>query len=441
MKTSTVKVTCLILFALAIFASCVRYYPSREEINKPFGDDPAVQRVGPEAFFQYDRDQRKRLEKLISDRIESADGAWDGRYKIGASDSLQIEVKNFEEVSKDYKVHVDGTINLPFVGKIKVSNLTEEELAAKVANAVQDYVLEPQVHVEVVDYSAYKIWVVGGSFSGSSHRPRGFSGDPRFATVSRSYPLKRPNYSLVELLVEIGEAERLASGGSIYIFPTGALHSGEGLDKEKILAHRRITLEDVNPLCSLPGNPPEREGCPPHSDPEDDLLRPDKYHPNARIMIDLEQLFGGISQPPLYVPLRPGDAIYIPPSALIQVFGEVNRRGTFHVMQSFGGGGTTGSGGNIKPTLMSLLAEAHGLSYSADIHNIEIYRELEFGKKVVMAVDFEQLTLRGAQDFRLRDGDIIWVPSQSGRFIEEHSINAINEALGAGNRVYTTATD
>ena len=89
---------------------------------------------------------------------------------------------------------------------------------------------------------------------------------------------------------------------------------------------------------------------------------------------------------------------------------------------------------------MSVLTEARGLTYAADIHNIEIYRELEFGKKVVMKVDFEKITLRGTQDIRLRAGDIVWVPSQSGRFSEQHSINAINAVLNAGNNVFNTTT-
>ena len=109
-------------------------------------------------------------------------------------------------------------------------------------------------------------------------------------------------------------------------------------------------------------------------------------------------------------------------------------RGTFRVRGGgFGNRGTNDSG--ITPSLFSALSAAQGLTYSADINNIEIYRELEFGKKVVLSVDFEDLTLRNTQDVRLRDGDIIWVPSKSGRFVEEHSINAINQFLGTGNNI------
>ena len=427
----------LLLLALS---SCVRYYPSREEMNRPFGEDPSIEYVGEKAFYLYDVEQRKRLEKLIQARISNSPSSWDTSYSIGAGDKIQIEVKNFEEVSKEYRVNLDGIIKLPFVGNVEVQGMTEEQLSNSISKIVQDFVLEPQVHVEVTEHSAHKVWVVSGDFVRQVA-----SSDGENVSNSRAYPLRRPNYSLVELLVELGYASRLSTGGVLYLYPQGALHGGEVMRKEDLLKARRVTLQDYRHTCSTRSKgwaTAEKEDkgmCSGYSASLAKEPIDKKYHSNARIMIDLEELFGGNHQPPLYVPLRPGDAIYLPSSPVIQVFGEVNRRGSFRA--NLGGGHNGSSGGTVKPTLMSVLAEAHGLTYAADIHNFEIYRELEYGKKVVMSFDFEKITLRGTQDLKLRDGDIIWVPSKSGRFIEEHSINAINQALGAGNNVYTTATN
>ena len=59
---------------------------------------------------------------------------------------------------------------------------------------------------------------------------------------------------------------------------------------------------------------------------------------------------------------------------------------------------------------------------------------------MVLSVDFEKLVYRRIQDIRLRDGDIVRVPSQSGRFTESNSINAINQVIGAGNNVFRTTS-
>lgn len=427
----------LVCLLLGATTSCVRYYPSRAEMNRPFGMDPATEFVGPEAFYLYDLEQRKRLEGLIQERVKNSSGTFDTAYRIGSGDRLTVEVKNFEEVSKEYTVNLEGKIKLPFVGTIDVKGLSEEEVAARISKIVQDYVLEPQVHVEVTDHSAHKVWVIGGGYAKQAVSAAEVSD-------SRAYPLRRPNYSLVELLVEVGLAAYLDAGGVIYLYPQGALHSGLGGPNQAAESTRRVTVEDHRHDCratsqqwlAVEGRTDEGS-C--SLDPAQLAALPldEKYDNRARIMIDIEELFGGNRKAPLHVPLRPGDAIYIPDALTIHVFGEVNRKGTYRL----GGAKDIRSGGDsTKPSLMSILAEAQGLTYAADIHNIEIYRELEFGKKVVMGVDFERVTLRGTQDIRLRDGDVIWVPSQAGRFIEDHSINAVNQALGIGNRAYVTGT-
>ena len=108
----------------------------------------------------------------------------------------------------------------------------------------------------------------------------------------------------------------------------------------------------------------------------------------------------------------------------------MQERGTYRSEGS--GQGTSGS--HVKPSLFSVLTAAKGFTYGADINNIELYREVEFGRKIIVNIDFEDLVLRNGQDVRLRDGDVIWIPSKSNRFYEEHSINAVNQFLGTFSR-------
>ena len=423
----------LLLLALFLtsFQSCVRYIPSRVELNMPFGQDPATEYVGLDAFYLYDREQRVRLQNLIDKRLSSKSYATDNKYRIGPGDGLTIEVKNFEEISKEYEVLSNGNIQLPFVGAINVAGLTENQLLKKIRAKAEDYVIEPQVHVEITNYDSQKVWVLGQNVAkASNNSSKGKSGS------SRAYPLRRPNYSLVELLIETADPRLLSSTGVIYLYPAGALHNTKNSGTDQ----RRTNLQDFNPYCGH-GQPgwsnsenATNQGCSLYQEKAAKVPLHDKYHPHARIQIDLEELFGGLSRAPLHVPLRPGDAVYFPPSSLVQIYGEVVTRGSFRV-RGGGFGNRTANDSGITPSLFSALSAAQGLTYSADINNIEIYRELEFGKKVVLSVDFEDLTLRNTQDVRLRDGDIIWVPSKSGRFVEEHSINAINQFLGTGNSI------
>ena len=428
-----------VFLVVILFAGCVRFVPTREEMNRPYQNDPALEHVGSHAFFRYEREQRERLQFLIDQRTKNIPKNWDSAYRVGPGDELALEVKNFEEISKTYRVQPSGNILLPFVGSLKVSGLKESQVSNLIEKRIEDYVLEPQVHVEVTDYSAHKVWVVGKTITRSNSDR---------TDSARAFPLKRPDYSLVELLVELGDPSILA-GGVIHLYPQGALHKGGAGLQNKTIPGRRTVVKDFDPFYCSPDSQSEDSvnnsntralagsACQTESRAHRLVGLPisKKYNPRARIQIDLEELFGGATDEPLHVPLLPGDAIVLPPSPFVQVYGEVIVRGSYQVA---GGSSNDVRQSNVRPSLFSVVSAARGFTYSADIHNVEIYREVEFGKKVVLTVDFEDLVLRGTQDIRLRDGDIVWIPSQSGRFVQEHTINAVNSIIGAGSSVQGT---
>jgi protein involved in polysaccharide export with SLBB domain len=357
--------------------------------------DPSAKRVGIDAFYKYDREQRERLHSLVNKRIAQISDRRNTEYRIGVGDKIEINVLNFDEISKDYTVLPDGNINIPFIGKIKADGKTERRLTNVITGKLQGYVVDPNVTVQTVIYSAHRVLIVRGGDYGIRQTERG-----SLSSEKNSFPLKRPNYPLVELLMEVGDIG-LDRGGVIYLYPQGnkAGNNLENLNVEERYAHS-------NPFAHY--NPDTRN-----------------YSDRARIQIDIEELMGGLTGEPLYVPLLPGDLIVIPSPPLIQVYGEVFARGGYRA---------SGTVGNIKPSLLSVIAASKGFTYSADIHNIEIFRELEFGRRSVLQVDFEELVMKRAQDIKLHDGDIVWVPSHKTRFYEEHSIRAINSFLGTSAR-------
>lgn len=400
------------------FGACVRFTDARAKLIKEDRLDPAADRVGIDAFYRYDREQRTRLKELINSRLSNISKPDSLEYRIGPGDELTLYVMNFEEVSRDYKVAPDGSINLPFVGKVKVKGSSEQEAAQLISKKLEGFVLDPVVTVEVSDYSAYKVWLIRNE----NHLLANSS-----ASLSRNaFPLKRPLYPLIEFLMEAGNID--LTGGVIYLYP----QSVESNNSPS--SHISKLGESSNPFC----NPSAQVEAPSIGENGPNNCRTfasgenKKYDEKARIQIDIEELFGGISNEPLFVPLLPGDIVVVPRQTSVQVYGEVFQRGGFSV------GGNSPTGSIVKPSLLSVISAARGFTYSADINQIEIFRELEFGKKVVLTVDFEELVLKKTQDVRLRDGDVVWVPSHETRFYEEHSIRAINSLLGATRGVEST---
>ncbi len=434
MIARNIKFLSIILVACTL-VGCVRYIDSRKDLVEQFGDfDPAEQRVGVTGFYRYEQEQRKRLETLINDRDLDAIKNPTSLYQIGAGDEVNLTVKNFVEVSKNYTVRPDGSIRLPFVGKVTLAGLTETEAIEFIESLVTDYVVDPQVDLQVTSYSANVVWLMNSNNVNANMSER---------KIQSAYPIKSNNYSLVDLLLEVGDSN-LFNSGVIHFYPAPSGSQNIKANKDLIERFNSFAVSDwvgktfENEDCDGREFTPEGtkfrvKACYPYENnvTQEELLA--KYDPNARIEIDTEEVFGGATRAPLRLILKPGDIIYIPPPATIQIFGEVNGRGTYQVIASNQGGmgGSGGGGGGIKPTLLSALSAARGLTYSADINNMYIYREIHFANKSILNVDLEKIVLWAGQDVRLRDGDIIYVPSKSGRYSQEQSVNLINQLTGS----------
>ena len=84
-------------------------------------------------------------------------------YRIGPQDLLQLTVIDFEDLNRQYRVSEEGSINLPHLGETEVEGLTRGELETKLAKLLQDrnYIKNPQVAVQIIEYQSKKIYLLG----------------------------------------------------------------------------------------------------------------------------------------------------------------------------------------------------------------------------------------------------------------------------------------
>ncbi len=71
------------------------------------------------------------------------------QYKIGAGDTLQINVWKNDELSGPALVRPDGMISIPLIGDIRAIEMTTDELASVIASKLTKYIRTPQVAVIV----------------------------------------------------------------------------------------------------------------------------------------------------------------------------------------------------------------------------------------------------------------------------------------------------
>ena len=79
-------------------------------------------------------------------------------YRIGPGDRLNITVFGHNDLSGEVQVDGSGRISLPLIGQIMANSRTVTELQEEVtATLDKDYIINPRVSVEVINYRPFYI--------------------------------------------------------------------------------------------------------------------------------------------------------------------------------------------------------------------------------------------------------------------------------------------
>jgi protein involved in polysaccharide export with SLBB domain len=83
-------------------------------------------------------------------------------YKIAPNDIVIVEVFGEKDLSREFRVTRSGTINYYFLGEVTVAGKTTSQVREELAEKLnKDYLVEPQVTVDVKDYRVREVFVNG----------------------------------------------------------------------------------------------------------------------------------------------------------------------------------------------------------------------------------------------------------------------------------------
>jgi len=82
-------------------------------------------------------------------------------YRLGAGDSIGIQVMNHPEYSLQLTIRPDGRASYPTTGELNLAGLTVEELCELIKDSLADRLREPEVFVNVVGFRPTKVFVLG----------------------------------------------------------------------------------------------------------------------------------------------------------------------------------------------------------------------------------------------------------------------------------------
>ena len=372
-KTPHLKIArlSLVVILASIATGCVSKgitKPRSEVIAAASNNGQEMTSIEDERDQFLEQDKKQQQRLLVVLEQRSKAGMRDANYRIGAQDEVEINVFDVPELNLTTKVGQSGFISLPLVGGVQALNLTEIELQQELAKRLSSYVKRPQVSVVVSHYGSQKIAVLGA------------------VSKPGTYPLKKGTNSIVEL---IGEAGGVTDKAGNYLNFIPVEISGVSATND-IEGRARLAFES-------------------HSG-QHDAAKP--------IEVSLDAVMGTSGGIPLEIPVKGGDMIIIPEGGKILVEGEVQTPGAFELGQ--------------RMTLLGALAASGGITYGANLDEIEVVREASAKEKLHLVMSLEDLSSGKYPDVRLRNGDIVRVPSSSGRRMTQDTFEGISKMINFG---------
>lgn len=357
----------------ALVAGCASrafYYPRSHEIKAAQSKGLAVRSVEEDRalFLQHEENQRKRLLSLI--RLRSEPQFRDIHYRIGPGDELELNVFDVPELNITTTVRQSGFLSLPLVGAVKASGLTEGELVEELRKRLTAFVRNPQVSVFITQYGSQRVAVMGA------------------VRQPGNIPLRKGSNSILELIAQAGGVTE-RSGNFLNFIP--AELSGVSQESSGVEAESRAQLA----LASSSGSGRV-----------------------TGIEVYLDQVLGTSGGVPLEIPVRGGDMIIVPEAGKVHVEGEVQKPGSFELGQ--------------QTTLLGSLAAAGGITYSAKVDEVEVIRDVGQNEKARLVIDLQRLATGAERDIKLRNGDLVRVPTDSGRRLTQDTFDGLSRIINVG---------
>lgn len=99
----------------------------------------------------------------IEDVVKSYYGLYDYiyEYQLGPGDEITINLTETDDIDGNYLIDPLGMVDLPYVGKIDVKNLTSSELQNMLLEILSKFYKNPDLQLEIVNFNSSKVYITG----------------------------------------------------------------------------------------------------------------------------------------------------------------------------------------------------------------------------------------------------------------------------------------
>ena len=101
--------------------------------------------------------------KDLGNKINTYSEIYDYRYEyiLGSSDIIKIDLTDTDDLDGVYEIDQNGMIDFPFIGRIKLDNLTLNEAQNILLRIIKNFYKNPDLQINIEEYNSSKVYFVG----------------------------------------------------------------------------------------------------------------------------------------------------------------------------------------------------------------------------------------------------------------------------------------
>ena len=131
-------------------------YYSIDDVNIDIID---INKLNENQINQYNVNKVKNLDYSISKFSNIYNYKYE--YALGSADTISINLTDTDDLDGTYIIGPNGNIDLPFVGKINIENLTLTETKKKLISVLKKYYRNYDLQIKIEEFNSSKVYILG----------------------------------------------------------------------------------------------------------------------------------------------------------------------------------------------------------------------------------------------------------------------------------------
>lgn len=118
-----------------------------------------INQLSEDEINDYNKDNILEINNAINNISEIYDYRYE--YILGPADSISLNLTDTDDLDGSYLIDQEGMIDLPFIGKVKLDNLTLNDAQNILMKVVESYYKNPDLQIKIEEFNSSKIHIVG----------------------------------------------------------------------------------------------------------------------------------------------------------------------------------------------------------------------------------------------------------------------------------------